>query len=106
PFREDVRLMRTFLLIAGLLALAAAWAGPLPALARQAFFAHMLMHMLVVAVAAPLLALAVAGSRCDPVEGLPAFYAPIPASVGELILVWAWHAPALHHMARIDALGL
>lgn len=98
--------MRTFLLIAGLLALAAAWAGPLPALARQAFFAHMLMHMLVVAVAAPLLALAVAGSRCDPVESLPAFYAPIPASVGELILVWAWHAPALHHMARIDALAL
>jgi putative membrane protein len=98
--------MRIGLLIAGLLALAAAWAGPLPSLAQQAFFAHMLMHMLVVAVAAPLLALAVAGGRYDPVESLPAFYAPIPASVGELMLVWAWHAPALHHLARIEPVGL
>lgn len=98
--------MRIALLIAGGLALAAAWAGPLPALAQRAFFGHMLMHMLVVAVAAPLLALAVAGSRYDPVEGLPAFYAPIPASVGELILVWAWHAPMLHHLARFDVAAL
>lgn len=94
--------MRMSLLIVGLLALASAWLGPLPELAKQAFFGHMLMHMLVVAVAAPLLSLAVAGSRFDPVEGLPAFFAPIPASVGELILVWAWHAPGLHHMARVD----
>jgi putative membrane protein len=56
----------------GLLTLAAAWLGPLPALARGFFSAHMTMHMAVVAVAAPLLALAVAG----------------------------WHAPALHHAAR------
>lgn len=98
--------MRIGLVIAGLVALACAWLGPLPQLAQQAFFAHMLMHMLVVAVAAPLVALAMAGSRFDPVDGLPWFYAPVPASIGELILVWAWHAPALHHLARIDLLGL
>lgn len=98
--------MRTVLFIAGVLALAAAWLGPLPSLAREAFFGHMLMHMLVVAVAAPLLALSVAGSRYDPVERRPTLYAPIPASVGELILVWAWHAPQLHHLARSDVRGL
>jgi len=98
--------MRMALFISGLLTLALAWLGPLPVLAKQAFFAHMLMHMLVVAVAAPLLSLAIAGSQYDPVESLPWFYAPIPASVGELILVWAWHAPALHHLARVDTLGL
>lgn len=98
--------MRTTLYILGLAALAAAWLGPLPDLAQQAFFGHMLMHMLVVAVAAPLLSLAIAGSRHDPVESLPLFFAPIPASVGELILVWAWHAPLLHHVARMHWWGL
>lgn len=98
--------MRVALFIAGLVILALAWLGPLPQLARQAFFAHMLMHMLVVAAAAPLLSLAIAGTRFDPVEGFPAFFAPIPASVGELILVWAWHAPQLHHVARVSTWGL
>ena len=26
--------------------------------------------------------------------------APVPLSMAELIVVWAWHAPALHHAAR------
>jgi cytochrome c oxidase assembly factor CtaG len=37
--------MRRALLIFGLLMLAAVWLGPLPQLARQAFCAHMIMHM-------------------------------------------------------------
>ena len=41
-------MMRTGSLILGLLVLAAVWFGPLPQLARQAFFAHMAMHMGVV----------------------------------------------------------
>ncbi|QDU40869.1 Cytochrome c oxidase caa3 assembly factor (Caa3_CtaG) [Maioricimonas rarisocia] len=98
--------MRRTWLVIGLLALAAAWLGPLPDLARQAFFGHMLMHMLVVAVAAPFLSLALAGTRYDPVEEAPGFFAPIPASVGELIFVWAWHAPGLHHLARTYTWGL
>lgn len=98
--------MRTILFITAVLTLALAWLGPLPNLARQAFFGHMLMHMLVVAVAAPLLALAIAGGSYDPVKRHPALFAPIPASVGELILVWVWHAPQLHHLARVDFAGL
>ena len=46
--------MRRALLILGLLVLAVVWLGPLPQLARHAFFAHMTMHMGVVAMAAPL----------------------------------------------------
>jgi putative membrane protein len=98
--------MRRALLIVGLLALAAAWLGPLPQMARQAFWAHMTMHMGVVAVAAPLIALGVTGGQFDPVRKAPALFAPIPASVMELIVVWAWHAPALHHAARHSAAGL
>ena len=51
--------MRRALLITGLFLLGAAWLGPLPALAERAFFAHMTMHMGVVAVASPLIALGI-----------------------------------------------
>ena len=64
------------------------------------------MHMGVVAVAAPLLALGVAGGRLDPVRNAPGLFAPIPASLLELVVVWAWHAPALHHAARHGTAGL
>ena len=99
-------LPRLALLAAGLLTLAVVWLGPLPELARGAFSAHMAMHMSVVAVAAPLLTLAVAGGRFDPVRRTPVLFAPIPASLIEFIIVWTWHAPALHHMARHSAAGL
>jgi putative membrane protein len=64
------------------------------------------MHMGVVAVASPLLALGVAGGRLDPVRLAPRLFAPIPASVLELMVVWAWHTPALHHAARHGRVGL
>ncbi|MFH5803072.1 cytochrome c oxidase assembly protein [Alienimonas sp. DA493] len=94
------------LIAAGLGALAVAWIGPLPRAAEGAFTAHMTMHMLNVAIAAPLLALGIAGTRCDPVPAAPWLFAVIPASVAELLIVWAWHAPAPHHLARTSAWGL
>jgi putative membrane protein len=97
--------MQSALLILGLITLAAAWLSPLPNLAQQAFFAHMTMHMLVVAVAAPLIALGIAGWRFDPVRKFPGLFAPIPASVLELIVVWIWHTPTLHYAARHNAAG-
>lgn len=98
--------MRQYLLALGFLTLGAIWFGPLPHLAAHAFVAHMAMHMGVVAVAAPLLSFGVAGSRFDPVRTAPALFAPIPASVLELVVVWTWHTPALHHVARRAPLGL
>lgn len=87
--------MRTALpLAAGTLALGALWLGPLPALASHSFAAHMALHMGVVALAAPLLALAFAGRE------LPEALAPLPLSALEAAVVWSWHAPALHHAAR------
>ncbi len=98
--------MRSGLLISGLLSLVAVWVIPLPQLGQHTFWAHMTMHMGVVAVAAPLLAFGVAGGRFDPVRHAPNFFAPIPASIVELVAVWAWHAPALHHAARHTTWGL
>lgn len=92
--------MRRASLLLGLLALAALWLGPLPELARHSFSAHMTLHMGVVALAAPLLALGLAGGGLDPVRRVPRLFPPVPLSVVELAVVWAWHAPALHHAAR------
>jgi putative membrane protein len=61
--------------------------------------------MSVVAVAAPLLSLGIAGTRVDPLRRLPAPLLAIPASLVELVVVWVWHAPALHHAARASAAG-
>jgi putative membrane protein len=92
--------MRCAFLLVGLLTLGVAWLGPLPELAREAFFAHMTMHMAVVAVAAPLLAAGIRGGRLDLARKAPRLFAPIQASIVELVIVWAWHTPALHHAAR------
>jgi putative membrane protein len=98
--------MRVVLLAVALMALAALWLGPLPHLAPRSFTAHMTMHMGVVAVAAPLLALALAGGRWDPARRIPWLFNAIPASVLELAVVWTWHAPALHHAARSSPVWL
>jgi putative membrane protein len=92
--------MRTTVLALGLIGLAMAWLGPLPHLAAHSFAAHMTLHMLIVAVAAPLLALAAAGTMWDPVRLAPRLFAPLAASIVELLVVWTWHVPTLHHAAR------
>ena len=97
--------------VAGAVVLAAAWLGPLPALARQSFAAHMTMHMAVVAIACPLLALGLAGTRFDPLRGRvggarAVLFSPYVASALEFVVVWAWHAPGLHHLARHSVGGL
>jgi putative membrane protein len=96
--------MRPLRCALGLATLAAAWLGALPWLLPGPFSAHMTMHMAVVAVAAPLIAFGLAGTRADPVRRLPRFFAVVPASIAELILVWGWHTPALHHAARHSSL--
>lgn len=98
--------MRLALCTLGVSTLALVWLGPLPGLARHRFSAHMTMHMGVVAVAAPLIALALANGRFDPARRVPALFSAIPASLLELVVVWAWHAPALHQFARGSAPGL
>ncbi len=84
----------------GVMVLATAWLPILRGWLGGGFAAHMTAHMLVVAVAAPLLALGVSGTRLDPVVRAPWLGAAIPASLVELVAVSAWHAPALHHAAR------
>jgi putative membrane protein len=93
-------------LFAGIAVLGAAWLVPWHALLPGPFTAHMTMHMAVVAIAAPLIALGLSGSARDPVRAWPALFPPIPLSMLELVVVWAWHAPLLHTFARHTTLGL
>lgn len=65
-----------------------------------AFTRHMMVHMALVTLVAPLLAAMIARSRFNPVERHPRWFSPITASVIEFVVVWAWHAPALHVAAR------
>ncbi|MGH6917013.1 MAG: cytochrome c oxidase assembly protein, partial [Geminicoccaceae bacterium] len=91
---------RRLMSISGTLILALAWLG-LPALGIELGFAgHMAVHVAVVAIAAPLLAIGLAGSRLDPTPLAPLLFAPMLASALEFVVVWGWHAPVLHAAAR------
>lgn len=80
--------------IAAALLLAAVWAGPVDRLVAEPFAAHMLRHMTLVALAAPLLVLAMP-------RVLARHAPPVPAgAVIEFVVVWGWHLPGLHALAR------
>lgn len=98
-------MMRSGLLAAGILGLALAWLAPLERWLGGPFSGHMSRHMAVVGLAAPLIALGLAGSSWDPVRRAPALFPPIIASLVELVVVWAFHTPWLHHAARHSLLG-
>jgi putative membrane protein len=88
------------LTIAGLAVLLLAWAGPLPGMVTGSFAAHMVLHMVVVGIGVPLLAAGI-GPLVAQRGWLGAQLAlPIAASVLDLIVIWGWHAPALHHASR------
>lgn len=90
----------------GVLVLALAWAHLAGAAGHQPFAAYMAAHMAVVAVAAPLLALGVVGRTWDPARRWPWAFPAIGASLLELVVVWAWHTPVLHALARRHAWAL
>lgn len=93
---------RTIRLALGLGALALLWAGPLPGLARGgSHAAHMVLHMGVVALAAPLVALGLAPLIAGGRLAAPGLLAT--ATLVEAVVVWAWHTPGLHLAARQSA---
>lgn len=97
--------MRPVPLVVGSLLLVVVWAGPLPAMTMSSFAAHMVLHVTLVAVVAPLLALAIAGTHFDPTPRAPWLFAPLTALVIEFFVVWGWHAPAPHLAARLSHEG-
>ena len=87
---------RRWVLAGATLLLVLGWAL---ALTVESFATHMIAHVIAVAVAAPLLAIAL--------ERRPRFLvvpmAALVAAAVELVVVWGWHAPVLHAAARGSA---
>lgn len=95
--------MRRALLITGLAVLVAGWSV---AAADYGMTGHMLAHMAAVAIAAPLIAVGIAGTRADPATRWPRIVAPLPMSLIELLVVWGWHLPAARAFVAESAAGL
>jgi putative membrane protein len=91
---------------AGLAALGLAWSAVPGLVLGGPFSAHMLRHLLLVAVAAPLLALALAHRRPGWGQRIARVCSPLAASALEFLVVWGWHAPALHRATRTGTLSL
>ncbi|SDY92800.1 cytochrome c oxidase assembly protein [Citreimonas salinaria] len=89
---------RFLLPLPGLGLLALIWLFPLERMV-PVFAAHMLRHMTLVALAAPLV-----------VVGLPSATAalrvsPLFGTMAELVVVWSWHLPAAHEFGRLTSIG-
>lgn len=78
------------LLASGIVAAAAATAPPAHALAEDSFAAHMIQHLVLMIVAAPLLAVGATVHIRVPLTVAAAAYA---------VVVWGWHAPAAYTAA-------
>ena len=87
--------MRATLLGTGGAVLLLAWLSPAPA-PLWPFADHMVRHMAIVAVAAPLLAL---GLRGVALRAIP----PLLATLVEFAAVWGWHLPTAHAAAQTSA---
>ncbi len=86
--------MRAGWLIGATALLALAWALPWARWLGAEFAAHMLRHMTLVALAAPLLVLGLPGlARHAP--------GPMIAAVVEFAVVWGWHLPGAHRAAAM-----
>ncbi len=86
--------MRGLAPVLGFILCLAVWLVPEPA-PFWPFADHMVRHMAVVAVAAPLIALGLAPT-------LPVLPPPLAAVAIELFAVWGWHLPAAHEAAQTE----
>ncbi len=96
--------MRTVTILSGFAVVTAAWATA--AASHAGMTGHMAAHMAAVAVAAPLIACGIAGTRFDPATRWPIIVAPLQMSIVELLVVWGWHLPAARDLAAAGATGL
>ena len=95
--------MRRASLALGLALLPVGWGA---AAGGMGMTGHMAGHMLAVAVAAPLVAWGLGGTRWDPAARLPGIVTPLGMSVVELVVVWGWHLPPARALADASAVAL
>lgn len=86
--------MKRGALFAGLTLVPVGWA-----LSGLGMTGHMAAHMIAVAIAAPLLAFALTGTRLSPADRWPRAVTPMAMMLVELATVWGWHLPALRALS-------
>ncbi len=91
--------MRAGTFLAALAVAALIWAAPLADWLGADFAGHMLRHMALVAVIAPLLVIG-APRLADRLA-----ISPLLAAVVEFAVVWAWHLPGAHGLAFLSGVG-
>lgn len=91
--------MRGLALLAAAALLALIWGAPLGDWFGAEFAGHMLRHMVLVAVATPLLVLG------WPRLGDRLAISPLIAAAVEFVIVWAWHLPQAHGLAWVTGIG-
>lgn len=97
PLSTPARLWPLFVGVAVLVLL---WSGPLPAMSRWAFSPHMILHLGVAVVAAPLLAWGLARLLEGKMLRIPIIVVVLASAI-EMVVVWGWHAPAMHGAAAL-----
>lgn len=97
--------LRQASLAAGLVVLALAWLGPLRTWSATYFTGHMALHVTLIAVAAPLLAVWLAPRLRDTSPLAPILRTPLLAAAVEFLVMWGWHLPPAHEWARAGGLG-
>lgn len=68
-------------------------------MSRRAFSPHMILHLGVTVVAAPLIAVGLLGLGKPSAGTDRPLLLAVVASLFELVVVWGWHAPAAHEAA-------
>lgn len=89
---------RVLFVLAGVVLAAALWTLPWRDYGLQPFALHMLRHVSLVALVAPLFVAALP-SRPLPVS-------PLAATVAEFVVVWGWHLPLPHQAAATNHIVL
>ena len=86
-------------LAAGAAFLAVLWLGPLPAMGRRAFSPHMILHLGIMGIVAPLLGLGLLRLGLRLARAGDVVFWAMFASALEMLVVWGWHAPVPHEAA-------
>ena len=94
------------LIAVGAAVLVFAWAGPLPRLVPESFAAHMMLHMSVVGLGVPLVAIGLSAFATGSGWLRDLRVGALAAGLVDLVVIWGWHAPALHHASRTEPLAL
>jgi putative membrane protein len=87
------------LLGCGALILGLLWLGPLADASRRSFTAHMVLHLGVVAVAAPILSFGLLAALPRMQRLRSPLLLGLAVSFAEMAVVWGWHLPDLHGAA-------